>query len=197
MNNITYKISQGMYVLTTQNGGCMVDSVSQVSAGEEICISVAVSKNNNTNSLIHKNKKFAISVLGKSVNPNIIKTFGFNSMRDIDKFSYIETTLIEDLNIINDSLGYIICELVDVIDVGSHDLFIGKIIKSELINDEEEMTYAYYQKHKDELLKVETESGRTAWICTVCGYVYFADELPDDFICPVCGVGKEYFKKRL
>ena len=83
---ITRKISQGMYVLTTNGGGCIVDAVSQISAGENPLISVAVMKSNYTNELMHNNNKFAISVLGHDVDPNIIKTFGFNSMRDINKF---------------------------------------------------------------------------------------------------------------
>ena len=58
------------------------------------------------------------------------------------------------------------------------------------------MLYQDYQLHKDELLKVETESGKTAWICTVCGYVYYGDTLPDDFVCPKCGVGKSAFEKK-
>ena len=58
------------------------------------------------------------------------------------------------------------------------------------------MTYAYYQEHKDELTKTTTTQGKTAWVCTVCGYVYYGDEVPDDFICPLCGLGKAYFKKK-
>ena len=87
---ITRKISQGMYVLTTMNGGCVVDAVSQVSAGDQPLIAVAVMKNNYTNELIKNNKKFAISVLGLDVDMEIVKTFGFNSMRDINKFENVE-----------------------------------------------------------------------------------------------------------
>ena len=58
------------------------------------------------------------------------------------------------------------------------------------------MSYGYYQEHKDELLKVTTEQGKTAWVCSVCGYVYYGEELPEDFKCPLCGVGKEYFRKQ-
>ena len=88
--NITRKISQGMYVLTTQNGGCIVDAVSQISGGDNPLIAVSVMKKNYTNELMKNNDKFAISILSKNVNPEIIKTFGFNSMRDINKFENIE-----------------------------------------------------------------------------------------------------------
>ena len=101
---ITRKISQGMYVLTTKNGGCIVDAVSQISAGDNPLISVAVMKNNYTNSLMKENDRFALSVLGMNVDSEIIKTFGFNSMRDINKFENINVSLIDDINVIDDSL---------------------------------------------------------------------------------------------
>lgn len=190
------KISQGMYVLTTEKGGCIVDAVSQISAGENPLIAVSVMKKNYTNMLLKNNDKFAISILGKEVNPNIIKTFGFNSMRDINKFENIDTIEVQGINIVKNTLGYMVCEIVDSIDNDTHTLFIGKLIEADLFEDKEEMTYGYYKAHKDELLKVTTENGKTAWICTVCGYVYYGDEIPDDYKCPICKVGKELFKKK-
>ena len=86
---ITHKISQGMYILTTVDGGCVVDAVSQVSAGEEPLIAVAVMKKNFTNELVKKHRKLAISVLGINVNMELVKIFGFNSMRDINKFENV------------------------------------------------------------------------------------------------------------
>ncbi|MBQ6860752.1 MAG: flavin reductase [Clostridia bacterium] len=190
------KISQGMYVLTTENGGCLVDAVSQISFGDNPLVTVSVMKKNYTNELLRQNSKFAISILGKDINPEIIKTFGFNSMRDINKFEKVETTEIDGVKVIDGSLGYMICEKVDSIDNDTHTLFIGKVIEADLIKDEEAMTYAYYQENKEDLLKVKTENGETAWICTVCGYIYYGEEVPDDYKCPVCKVGKELFKKQ-
>lgn len=194
--NITRKISQGMYVLTTNGGGCIVDSISQISMGDNPLITVAVMKKNYTNELMHNNSKFAVSVLAKDVNPEVIKTFGFNSARDINKFENMETIEVLDEKIIKDSIGYMVCEIVDRIENETHTLFIGKIIEADKFNDKEEMTYAYYGEHKDELLKVKTESGKTAWVCTVCGYVYYGEEVPDDYTCPICGVDKSLFKKQ-
>ena len=193
---ITRKITQGMYVLTTNGGGCVVDAVSQVSAGDNPLIAVAVMKNNYTNELMHKNETFALSVLGMNVNPDIIKTFGLNSMRDIDKFENIETNDIENLKVIEDSLGYMICEKIDSIENETHTLFIGKLIEADVHKDGEAMSYSYYQEHKGELIKVKTEKGQTAWVCTICGYVYYGEVLPDDYKCPACGVGPELFKKQ-
>ncbi|MBQ2938093.1 MAG: flavin reductase [Clostridia bacterium] len=195
--NITRKISQGMYVLTTNGGGCIVDAVSQVSAGDNPLIAVSVMKKNYTNELLKKNDKFALSVIGKEVNPEIIKTFGFNSMRDINKFENTQVREVDGLKVINDSLGYMVCEIIDSIDNETHTLFIGKLIEADIFKEEkEEMTYAYYQEHKEELLKVTTEKGKTAWVCIVCGYVYYGEELPEDFKCPICGVDRTNFKKK-
>ena len=194
--NITWKITQGMYVLTTENGGCVVDAVSQISGGDNPLISVAVMKKNYTNELLKNNTKFAISILSKEVDPEIIKTFGFNSARDINKFEKTETIKIEGLEVIKDSIGYMICEIVDSIDNDTHTLFIGKLIEGETFEEKEPMSYGYYQEHKEELLKTKTEKGETAWVCTVCGYVYYGEELPDEYKCPICQVGKELFKKK-
>ena len=126
----------------------------------------------------------------------LFRSFGFNSARDINKFEKAETMQIKGLEVIKDSIGYMICEIVDSIDNDTHTLFIGKLIEGEVFEEKEPMSYAYYQEHKNELLKVTTEKGQTAWICTVCGYVYYGEELPEDFKCPICQVGKELFKKK-
>ncbi len=193
---ITRKITQGMYVLTTKGGGCVVDAVSQISAGDNPLIAVAVMKKNYTNELLHKNDIFALSVLGMDVDGTIIETFGLNSTRDIDKFANVETNEEMGTPIISNSLGYMVCEKIDSIENETHTLFIGKLIEADVYEDGEPMSYGYYQEHKDDLIKVKTESGKTAWVCTVCGYVYYGDELPKDFKCPMCGVEAQYFKKK-
>ena len=193
-NDILRKITQGMYVLTTKNGGCIVDAVSQVSSGESPLIAVAVMKNNYTNELMHQNNTYALSVLGIDVNPQIIKTFGFNSMRNFAKFENVKTTEIANIKIIDDSLGYMICEKIDTIENATHTLFIGNIITKDIYDDKEAMSYNYYQEHKDELLKIKTSNGKTAWICKICGYIYYGDNLPQNFLCPMCGAGPEMFE---
>ena len=89
-----------------------------------------------------------------------------------------------------------VCEIIDRIQNDTHILFIGKLIEADMFKESKEMTYAYYQEHKEDILKVTTENGKTAWVCMACGYVYYGDELPEDFVCPVCGLGKEMFKKK-
>ena len=127
-SKITWKISQGMYVLSVNNGGCIVDAVSQVSGGDNPLISVAVMKKNYTNELMRNNDRFAISVLGENVNSEIIKVFGFNSSKDINKYENIETEEVLGEKVIKDSLGYMICEKVDSIENETHIIFIGRLI---------------------------------------------------------------------
>ncbi len=173
-----------------------VDSVSQISSGDNPLIAVSVMKSNYTNELLHNNKSSAISVLGMDVNPKIISTFGMNSMRDINKFEKVDTTEVENLKVIKDSIGYMICKIVDSIENDTHTLFIGKLVEGDIFEDKEAMSYGYYQENKKDLMKVTTQNGKTAWICTVCGYIYYGEEIPKDFKCPICGVGKELFKMK-
>lgn len=197
-SKITHKITQGMYILTTKGGGCVVDAVARVGgSSDNALIAVAVAKNNKSNELLKENDKFALSVLGEKVNPELIQNFGFKSSRDFDKLSHCETEEVEGVQIITDSLGYMVLEKIDSIDNDTHTVFIGKLVEADVFkNDDAPMTYAYYQEHKEELQKVKTEQGKTAWVCTVCGYIYYGDEVPDDYRCPLCGLGKEYFKKK-
>ena len=115
-------------------------------------------------------------------------------MRDIDKFDSIGVVEVQGQKIIEDSLGYMICKVVDRIDTGSHILIIGELIGADVFKDGLPMSYSYYQSHKENYVEIKTEGGKTAWICTVCGYVYYGEEIPADFKCPQCSVGKEYFE---
>jgi len=193
---IMYKLTHGMYILTTVGGGCFVDAVSQVSSSEEPLVAVAVMKKNKTNELLHNNKNFAISIFGKDDDTELIKRFGFNSSRDMDKFLGLSYKEIDGVKIIDSTIGYLYCEIVDMIENETHTLFIAKVKDGVKNNNSEAMSYGYYQEHKEELLKVKTEKGQTAWICMLCGYVYYGEELPLDFTCPMCGAPKEMFEKK-
>lgn len=205
-SKITRKITQGMYVLTTAGGGCVVDAVARVGGSDQPLIAVSVAKSNKTNELLHENAKFALSVLGEDANPALIQTFGFKSSRDIDKLTEHDTEEIEGVQIIKESLGYMVLEKVDAIENETHTLFIGKMVEGDVFQpDGQPMTYSYYQENKsalaaqeskEDLTKATSEQGKTAWVCTVCGYVYYGDEVPDDYRCPLCGLGKAYFKKK-
>ena len=193
---VTHKITQGMYVLTTEGAGCVVDAVSQVSGGDSPLFSVAVMKKNRTNELMRENSKFALSVLGVQGAGELIKQFGFQSSRDVNKFEGVAVTEVEGVKTLNDTLGYLVFEKVDAIENETHTLFIGRMIAGSVLNDEAPMSYGYYREHKEELLRVKTEKGQTAWVCTVCGYVYYGEELPEGYECPICSVDASLFVKK-
>ena len=193
---VTHKITQGMYVLTTEGGGCVVDAVSQVSGGDSPLFSVAVMKKNRTNELMREKSKFALSVLGVQGAGELIKQFGFQSSRDVNKFEGVAVTEVEGVKTLNDTLGYLVFEKVDAIENETHTLFIGRMIAGSVLNDEAPMSYGYYREHKEELLRVKTEKGQTAWVCTVCGYVYYGEELPEGYECPICSVDASLFVKK-
>lgn len=197
-SKITRKITQGMYILTTPGGGCVVDAVARVGgSGDNCLIAVAVAKSNKSHELLQQNSQFALSVLGEHADPELITNFGFKSTRDFDKLAHAKVQEVSGVQVIENSLGYMVLEKVDAIENDTHTVFIGKMIEGDVLNNQDNpMTYAYYQEHKDELTKVSTEQGKTAWVCTVCGYIYYGEEVPDDFICPLCGLGKSYFKKK-
>lgn len=132
---VTHKITQGMYVLTTEGGGCVVDAVSQVSGGDSPLFSVAVMKKNRTNELMRENSKFALSVLGVQGAGELIKQFGFQSSRDVNKFEGVAVTEVEGVKTLNDTLGYLVFEKVDAIENETHTLFIGRMIAGSVLND--------------------------------------------------------------
>ena len=127
MSKAIYKLSHGVYVLTTKNGGCIVDAVSQVGGGDEPLVSVAVMKSNNTNQLMHNEKDFALSIIGENSNMSLIDVYGYHSMRDYNKFENSETKEVDGLKVMLNSIGYLILEKIDTIENETHTLFIGKV----------------------------------------------------------------------
>ncbi len=152
---------------------------------------------NFTDEILHKEKRYALSIFSKHDNPEIIKHFGFQSSRDVNKYlnSPSEVEVIKGVPVVKGMLGYLILEKVNTIENDTHTVFIGKVIDGDILKDDEPMTYAYYQEHKDELMKDDV-SNNTSYVCSVCGYIYQEDVIPDDYICPVCGASKDKFFKK-
>ena len=196
MDKVIYSLSHGMYVLTTPTGGCIVDAVSQVGGGTNPLVSIAVMKTNNTNELMHKTDKCCLPIIGKNTSGEVIREFGLKSMRDYDKFTYDKLIKVDDLYAVSDSIGYLILEKIDTIENDTHTLFICRVIDSKKLNEDQGMTYNYYRRHKDELLSVKTEKGKTAWVCATCGYVFYGEILPENYTCPNCGVPASFFHKQ-
>ena len=126
---------------------------------------------------------------------DIIKRFGFSSGKDIDKFEGFDGYKMADNNVPYISAqtnAYISCEVTAEIDMGTHIMFIANVLKEEVLSSNESLTYAEYHKS----VKPKTEAKKGVWVCKICGYVYEGEELPADFICPICKHGAEDFERR-
>lgn len=207
-NKVLQNLSYGVYVVTSIHGdtpaGCIANSLIQVSYDT---IAVSINHSNLTNSSIHESKKFAVSILGIDSSNEIISNFGFHSGKNFDKFKNIKTKTINGLKIIEESIGYIICDVINELETETHTIFLGKIIDGEMLHDDTPMTYAYYHAERKgtspknaptyiEQTNEESYDG-PAYKCTICNYVYKGDltKEPDTYLCPICKQPKNKFIK--
>lgn len=195
-----FKLSYGLFVLTSaldgEDNGCIINTATQV-ASEPDRISIAVNKANYTQELIKESQKFNLSILSEAANFDIFRHFGFQSGRDTNKFADYSNCKRSDNGLYYLTAGtnaYISATVKQSIDLGTHMLFIATTEDMKVLSDIPSATYAYYQsaiKPKT----TQTVSGKTAWRCTVCGYLYEGEELPTDFICPLCKHPASDFEK--
>ncbi len=161
---------------------------------------------NFTTECIKKTGKFAICILAEDSDPSLIGTFGFKSGRDIDKFDKVGYTVESRLPVINDSCGFIVCDVINTMESETHTVFLGAQVAAEQYGDRTPMTYDYYHKvikgkspKNAPTYRADSEQAADAPIktrkfkCEICGFVYEGDELPEDYVCPICGVGPEHF----
>jgi len=226
-----YKITYGLYIISSKKSdklsGYISNTVMQVTS-DPVQFAVCCNKNNYTAGLIHDSKTFSISALQKDTKDDMIRLFGYNSGRDVDKFEKVNylTGLTGVPIVTEDTIVWFECELVQTYDVGSHLVFIGKTIKGDTIDiNLEPLTYSYYREVKkgvapknaptyidiSKISKSEPQQARLSkYECQVCGYVYDPDDgdsksgipggtafedLPDNWLCPVCGTRKSDFEK--
>lgn len=220
-----HKLSYGMYVICSKAegkyNGQIANTVFQITS-EPATIAVSINKSNLTHSYIQTSKELTISIIGQDADMSLIGTFGFRSGRDIEKFKDVDYDLVSNgVPIIKDGcLGYIEGQVIDEVDVGTHTVFIVGVEEAEITGQKEPMTYAFYHQVKKgkspqsapTYIKEEkkTMDDSVKYVCSVCGYVYDPaegdpdndiapgtsfEELPDDWVCPVCGVGKDEFEK--
>lgn len=224
-----HKIPYGLYVVCSKMedkiNGQIANALFQVTAKPET-IAVSINKQNLTNEFITKSKVFTASILCESTPMTFIGTFGFKSGRDIDKFTNVNYKLGKTKApiVLENTLGYIEAEVINKIDVGTHSIFIGKVVDAEILMDEPAMTYEYYHKVKGgispktaptyssavDAVRKKEEKEMDKYVCKVCGYVYDPEkgdpdngiepgtkfeDLPEDWTCPVCGAGKDQFEK--
>ncbi len=196
-----YKLSYGLFVLTSawegKDSGCIINTAGQVTS-EPNRISIAVNKANFTQELVQKSGKFNVSILSQEADFALFRHFGFQSGRIMDKFAGF-TDVRRSANglyyITAGTNGFISASVEQSVDLGSHTLFIASVDDMEVLSDVESATYAYYQSSIKPKPEKPEASGNIFWRCAVCGYVYQGEELPADYICPVCKHPASDFEK--
>ncbi len=191
-----YNLTYGLFVLTTKLGersqGCIINTAMQVTSTPNR-ISITVNKENLTHSVLAYTKEFNISVLSQEADFEIFKHFGFQSGRDTDKlagYPYAKAAPNGMPYITKGTNAYLSGKVIDMIDLGTHTMFIADVIDGEVLSDVPSASYAYYQSDiKPKPQAKPSEKG--GYRCKVCGYVYEGDELPEDFICPICKHGAD------
>ena len=196
--NALFKIGYGLYVLTAnENGkdnGCIINTVMQVTS-DPLQIAIAVNKLNYTNRMIHETKKFNVSVLSENAKFDVFKHFGFQSGANVNKFeNYTDTKRSPNglLYITRDTNAFMSAYVKQEIDLGTHTLFIGQLVAAEVLSDTPTVTYDFYQKN---IKPKPQETKKSGWRCKICGYIYEGEELPPDYICPLCKHGAEDFER--
>lgn len=221
-----HSITYGLYLVGSGRenkiNAQVVNTVVQVCA-EPVKLAVAINKNNYTHELINDRKAFSVSILSKETPLSFIGIFGFKSGRDMNKFEGINYKLSDHkLPVVLDyTLAYLEANVTNQLDVGTHTVFIGDLIDADILKDGEPMTYAYYHQVKRGTTpksaatyietKKEATSAMAKYECKVCGYVYDPElgdpdsgikpgtafeQLPDSWVCPVCGASKDQFEKK-
>jgi flavin reductase (DIM6/NTAB) family NADH-FMN oxidoreductase RutF len=199
-NTALYKLGYGLYVLSSKNGekdnGCIINTMIQVTQNPLKAV-IAVNKQNLTHDMIMETRKFNISVLTNEAPFELYKHFGFQSGKSTDKIIGYDNIARSDNGLIyipKFTNAYLSLNVDDKKDLGTHTLFFANIVNAEKLSDVESVTYSYYQKN----VKPKADApkkGKTIWRCKICGYEYEGDELPPDFICPICKHGASDFEK--
>lgn len=198
-----YKLSYGLFVLTAKDrekdNGCIVNTAIQAASAPNQ-ISICVNKANYTHDMIMKTKEFTVSILSQEAKFELFKQFGFQSGRDVNKFdafSACERGQNGIYYITEGTNAFISVKVDKTVDLGSHTMFIGEVTDMETLSEAPSVTYEYYLNHikpKPEAVGT-TKDGQTVWRCKICGYEYVGEELPDDFICPLCKHPASDFEK--
>ena len=197
------KLSYGVYLISSLDGdrptGCIANSAMQITS-DPASIAISINHDNFTNSCIERTGKFTVSVLSQNAQFELFKHFGFQSGRDTNKFEAFEQCARGTNGIYYITEGtnaYISVTVTKTEDLGSHTMFIGEITDMEVLSNVPSVTYDYYQNNiKPKPQEVgKTEDSQTIWRCRICGYEYVGEELPDDFICPLCKHPASDFEK--
>ena len=192
-----YKLTYGLFVLTTKDGkdnGCIVNTVSMLTNTPKR-VTVYVDKTNYTEEIIRKTGVFNACVLTEKTPFSVFEKFGFVSGRDVDKIAPNEYPRTENgLVYLNEYTNAVIsAKVIGSHDYGTHTLFVAEVTEAKVLSDDKSVTYDYYQSNIKPRPNV-APSDKEKWVCKVCGYEH-EGPLPDDFICPWCTHPAEDFKR--
>ena len=196
-----YKLTYGLFVLTAQqdgrDNGCIINTAIQVTSDPQR-IAIAVNKSGLTHDMIMATRRFTVSAISEKASFDLFRRFGFQSGRDVDKlagFSQWKRGWNETAIITQGTNAFISAWVQETVDLGTHTLFIGGVTDMEVLDSAPSCTYAYYQEHIKPKPQPAADS-KPAWVCSVCGYIYEGEDLPADFICPICKHPASDFVKR-
>ena len=197
-NDLTalFRLGYGLYVVTSRDGekdnGLIVNTVTQLTDNPNR-VAVNINKANYSHDIIKKTGVMNVNCLSVEAPFKVFERFGFQSGREADKF--------EGWNMLRADNGvaflpkyinaFLALKVEQYVDLDTHGMFICTVTEARVMNDKETMTYTYYQKHVKP--KPQTE-GKKGFVCVVCGYIYEGEELPDDYICPLCKHGVADFE---
>lgn len=198
-----YKLSYGLFVLTAKeegkDNGCIINTAIQA-ASDPNQVSICVNKLNHTHDMIQRTGEFTVSILSQNASFDLFKRFGFQTGREVDKFTDFTACArgANGIYYINEGTNaYISVKVTKTEDLGSHTMFIGTVTDMEVLSGVPSVTYEYYLnniKPKPQAVST-TEEVQTVWRCTICGYEYVGEELPADFVCPLCKHPASDFEK--
>ena len=191
-----FNIGYGLYVITSNDGkkdnGLIVNTVSQIT-DDPLRVLVGINKANYSHHVIKNTGIMNVNCLSVDAPFKVFENFGFQSGRNVDKFANI-TPLRSDNGLVflpQYINAFMSLKVDEYMDMGTHGLFLCSVTEARVMSDKETMTYTYYQKN----VKPKPDTQKKGWVCKVCGYVYEGEELPDDFICPLCKHGAADFEK--
>ena len=198
-NDLTalFNIGYGLYVVTSNDGkkdnGLIVNTVTQVTNTPNR-IAVTINKQNYSHHVIKQTGVMNINCLSVDAPFKVFEVFGFQSGRNVDKFADCQPLrsdngLVFLPRYIN---SFMSLKVEQYIDLDTHGMFICAITEARVLSDKETMTYTYYHQHVKPKPKTE---GIKGYVCTICGYVHEGEELPEDFICPLCKHGASDFEE--
>ena len=193
------KLSYGLFVLTAKDGskdnGCIINTVMQVTDATKR-IAIAVNKANYTHDMIKKTGVFNVSVLTTDAPFKLFKQFGFQSGRDTDKFAEegAEVRTVNGLRYVAEYSNAVISgKVINEVEFDTHTMFIAEVTEAAVLSNVPSVTYQYYFDHIKPQPQPTTE--KSGYVCKICGYIYEGEELPEDYICPLCKHGAEDFEK--